>query len=425
MTTDTIRTIIFGRNTLLLRTTYCIEITAVPKGWNLYQTDMVAQGTPDICYDVYSASVSNLGNCSYELRMSDVPTTGIIQKHSGLEEVLRSLKKLSISDPEKKGVPEDWVRQPPELFSGKWDENVTKFLKSFTAPVDRMKLNLESAELISHFKEYLKSEALRISDPLAVIYPERNEFVEKFSDRFNGKERIKRAKAELAIFDAMDLTDQTEQITEILKKATTMDRNRILDKDHQKRFGKSKRELAMYSNSKHSNSQPDQLSPKSQLKIVTTSSGKYMARIKCFRCELTGHYSRDCPTYASKATNEITETKNPKHENTRVRKIPFSTGITAPESKRLDVSNTPTPIRKLLEKKLDVNLVELRNQYESTKEVTAVTVRLSKHNIRKSGLLDGIGTGDELCGKNNADKLHKSACQAVTKRETEVQGIRV
>ncbi|OMJ26206.1 Gag-Pol polyprotein [Smittium culicis] len=376
-----------------------------PKDRDSNLSPVSAYESEDQYYDVFSASLSDRSRT--ELSISDISTTGIVQKHSGLEEVLRNLKKLSISDPEKKGVPEDWVRQPPAIFSGKWDENVTKFLKSFTAHVDSMKLNLESAELISYFKEYLKGEALRISDPLAVIYPEWNEFVEKFSDRFNGKERIKRAKAELvklnlyseevlfifarlkAIFDAMDLTDQTEQITEILKKASTMDRNRILDKgletfsevmeyflteeDRQKRFGKSKRELATYSNSKTSNSQSDPFSPKSQVKIVTTSSGKDMTRIKCFRCELTGHYARDYPTYASKATNDLAEVKTPKQENTRVRKIPFSTGITAPESKRLDVSNTPTPIRKLLEKKLDVNLVELRNQYESTKEVTAVT----------------------------------------------------
>ncbi|OMJ09955.1 hypothetical protein AYI69_g10434 [Smittium culicis] len=192
-----------------------------------------------------------------------------------------------------------------------------------------------------------------------------------------------------AIFDAMDLTDQTEQITEILKKASTMDRNRILDKgletfskvmeyflteeDRQNRLGKSKRELATYSNSKISNSQSYPLSPKSQLKIVTTSSGKYMTRIKCFRCELTGHYAWDIPTYTNIHTNELFEVKTPKQENTKVRTIPFSMGIKAPESIRWDVSNTLTPIRKLLEKKLDVNLVELRYQYESTKEVIALT----------------------------------------------------
>ncbi|OMJ17838.1 hypothetical protein AYI69_g7272, partial [Smittium culicis] len=364
-----------------------------------------AYETKDQYCDVHSAFISD--NHRAELSISDVPTTGIVQKHSGLEEVLRNLKKLSISDPEKKGVPEDWVRQPPATFSGKWDENVTSFLKTFTAHVDSMKLNLESTELINYFKEYLKGEALRISEPLAVIYPNWDNFVEKFSDRFNGKERIKRAKAELfklslyseevlfvfaklkSIFEAMELQDETEQLTEILKKSTINDRNRILDKgletfsevleyylteeERHKRFGKPKRDQPSQSSLKSSATSSEYSDGKKQVKVVTATVSKDLTKVKCFRCEMIGHYARDCPVYQSK-TNKVTSvTETPKQDNSKVRKLPFSTGITAPENKRVDLSNTPTPIRKLLEKKLDVNLVDLGDQMRVTKEVTAVT----------------------------------------------------
>ncbi|OMJ17839.1 Retrovirus-related Pol polyprotein from transposon [Smittium culicis] len=376
-----------------------------PKDRNSTPPKENAYETKDQYCDVHSAFISD--NHRAELSISDVPTTGIVQKHSGLEEVLRNLKKLSISDPEKKGVPEDWVRQPPATFSGKWDENVTSFLKTFTAHVDSMKLNLESTELINYFKEYLKGEALRISEPLAVIYPNWDNFVEKFSDRFNGKERIKRAKAELfklslyseevlfvfaklkSIFEAMELQDETEQLTEILKKSTINDRNRILDKgletfsevleyylteeERHKRFGKPKRDQPSQSSLKSSATSSEYSDGKKQVKVVTATVSKDLTKVKCFRCEMIGHYARDCPVYQSK-TNKVTSvTETPKQDNSKVRKLPFSTGITAPENKRVDLSNTPTPIRKLLEKKLDVNLVDLGDQMRVTKEVTAVT----------------------------------------------------
>ncbi|OMJ21503.1 hypothetical protein AYI70_g3457 [Smittium culicis] len=375
------------------------------KMYSKYMELALAYETQEECYDVFSAYIFKEDPSHTELNISEVSTTGVIQKHTGLEEVIRNLKRLSISDPDRKGVPEDWVKQPPPIFSGKWDENVLTFMKTFTVHVGSMGLNLESSELLSYFKEYLNGEALRVAGPLAVIYPEWPDFVEKFSERFNGKERVKNAKKELlkldlygdealfvfaklkSIFEAMDLIEESEKTDEILKKCSIADRNRILDKgltkfsevleyflteeERRKKFEKVKKDhnKTFKPKSIEKSAQPS----RHQIKLVSPPASKDLSKIKCFRCESYGHYARDCSEYPNKSDQKTVEDQTPVQGNPKLRRIPFSTGVDAPENKRLDFRKTPTPIRRILGKKEDVNLVDLKSQTKNKECVTAVT----------------------------------------------------
>ncbi|OMJ16365.1 Pro-Pol polyprotein [Smittium culicis] len=200
---------------------------------------------------------------------------GIVQKQTPIDTLTRNLRKLSIQDKEETegddyDNPEDnsepdaasstptkltstnistWIHQAPQIFHGRWDEDVWKFTETFNKHVKSLSISLDSEELLNYFKEYLEGEVLRVVEPLMVLYAEWDTFIVKFTQRFTTHDRKTLAKAEfkkmniyaeeslftfsklLKNFQIMAPTDEATKVVNILKEYTEVDRNRLLDKE--------------------------------------------------------------------------------------------------------------------------------------------------------------------------------------------------
>ncbi|OMJ14778.1 Retrovirus-related Pol polyprotein from transposon [Smittium culicis] len=372
-----------------------------------------------LCHEIFSLSFadqkSNQSRTKKILPESEsalLPNSRIIKKYTGIEEVISNLERLSLSDKEKRDVPVDWINQPPKLFSGKWDEDVVVFMTQFNDHVDSMGLNLDGLELISYFKEYLSGEASRISTPLSIIYPGWKEFIEKFALRFSGKERKDKAKKELdrldiygdevlftfarisTIFVAMGTIEESDKVDKILKKCSETDRYRIFDKgcdtfhkilefflteeERRIKFTKQKKDISKASQSRISTTDNSRLSSTSNASLPKFASKSDISHIKCFKCNDQGHFARDCTTEVKAPQSG---TKTPEYGNQKIRKLPFSTGISAPNRKKLDINVTPSPIRKSWGKDAEINLVEVNQQLKNQEDVTAITGLLSINGV--------------------------------------------
>ncbi|PVU86735.1 hypothetical protein BB561_006576 [Smittium simulii] len=130
----------------------------------------------------------------------------------------------------KEKTPTGWVKQPPNKFGGKWNED---------------------------------ADALKIGSQLVVIYSKWDTFILKFVRRFDGEERQERAKKKLEKLDLyrikalkifVDLTkitqamrknsDEEFKVKELLKKCSEQDHYRLLQmKENIKTYGKKKRAI--------------------------------------------------------------------------------------------------------------------------------------------------------------------------------------
>ncbi|OLY85414.1 hypothetical protein AYI68_g400 [Smittium mucronatum] len=125
------------------------------------------------------------------------------------------------------------------------------------------------------------------------------------------------------------------------------------------------------------------------------------SHIKCFKCNDQGHYTRDC-------TKEVKEpksgTETPEYGNQNIQKLSFSTGISAPNRKKLDLNATPSPIRKRRGKDAEINLVELDHRLNKQEYVTAITGLLSINGVEKKFQYDS-GAAVNVISKVLAESL--------------------
>ncbi|OMJ29673.1 hypothetical protein AYI69_g806 [Smittium culicis] len=201
---------------------------------------------------------------------------GILQKQTPIDTLTRNLRNLSVRDDDERSVDEysnpeqdaedsdsnsspatkpttssikKWIYQAPPIFHGRWDEDVWKFAELFNKHVKSLNVTLDSEELLNYFKEYLEDEALRVVEPLMVLYPEWDAFIVNFTQRFTTPDRKSRAKKEfkkmniyaedslftfaklVKFFQVMGQTNEATKVVEILNKFSEVDRNRLLDKD--------------------------------------------------------------------------------------------------------------------------------------------------------------------------------------------------
>ncbi|OLY79736.1 Retrovirus-related Pol polyprotein from transposon 412, partial [Smittium mucronatum] len=362
-------------------------------------------------YDVLTLASDNSveGTKDYECKPASGPNVAsrVVRYHSGLEEVLTNLKNLSISSADKTTEPESWVKQPPKIFRGKWDEDVEPFLKTFNDHVASMGVKLDGAEIISYFKEYLDGEALRISSPLSIIYPEWSLFISKFSFRFDGKEKIVQARKELnkldlysdevlfifakisTIFQAMKIIEDEEKVYELLKKCSNVDRNRILDKDlvtfsdimefflteeeRAQKFGKASKGRSETKDKTSTKLESYRFEESNQNRRLSIPSQKEASGYKCFNCSEIGHYARDCTRLINQNRFKGENMLTPEDRNKQTRRIPFSSENYGRDHKKPDMRSTPTPIRKLYKNDNNINLVELNSVKTMEPSVIAVT----------------------------------------------------
>ncbi|OLY79965.1 hypothetical protein AYI68_g5950, partial [Smittium mucronatum] len=363
-----------------------------------------------ICYDVLSIAIGSSEGGSTNPKISEElvhePSSRVIQYRSGIEEVISNLKNLSISDQDKAKLEERWVKQPPHIFNGNWDEEVEPFMKTFNNHVESMGVKLDEMELISYFKEYLSGNALKISMPLSILYPKWNLFIPKFAERFDGKEKIEKAKLELkkldiysdevlfifanisTIFKSMRIYEEEDKVFELLKKCTAVDRNRILDKglnsfaeimdfftteeDRNRKFGKFSKEKPENRITKSY----QQTSSRSGFNILINPQEDSIQNSKvtrCFKCNAPGHYARDCTIEKDPDVREVHKFNTPEDRNKNSRRIPFGSSSYGRDHKRIDYNITPTPMRQPYRNDKDVNLVDLKLQGPKRVSITAVT----------------------------------------------------
>ncbi|PVU94238.1 hypothetical protein BB561_002712 [Smittium simulii] len=256
-------------------------------------------------------------------------------------------------------IPTEWVKQPPNKFGGKWNEDVVVFFKVFLKHLISMNAKFEEVEVRTYFLSYLEADALKIGSQLAVIYPKWDTFIQKFVHRFDGEEKRERARKELEKLDLyrnealttfVDFTkiiqamrkenDEEFKVKELLKKCSEQDRYRLL-----------------------------------QMKIKTTEEVMEYFMEQEENEKIYGKTKRTIPVESSiKAkTVNITEGKlNPKEMRTpekvagNVRRLPFSSGNHAPDKKK--VHEYYSPSRNI--KQEAINLVEIPSYTEP--EIAAV-----------------------------------------------------
>ncbi|OMJ20514.1 Transposon Ty3-I Gag-Pol polyprotein [Smittium culicis] len=384
---------------------------------------------------------------------------GIIQKQTPIDTLTRNLKNLSLNGKDSESGDEfldpslmaedaaegsspiklpatnvsNWIHQAPPIFHGRWDEDVWKFAEQFNKHVSSLTVTLVSDELLNYFREYLEDEALRIVEPLMVLYPEWDTFIVQFTRRFTHPDRKSRAKVEfkkidmyaeeslftfaklVKIFNIMGALDEDTKVVEILKKCNEVDRNRLLDKDVKTvedimNFFAKKEEQQRVFNKKaekhfdvpsHSSDPTNMFiikrptpgtnsvldkkkdnSHKSNKPTVTPSNntGKNSQRRPfCQNCRRHGHTADACrrsqtetPTHTGPLQKREAFSSLP-----RARHEPLKTNT--PSHKRMDVDSTPYKKDVDRYNQADVNLVSIGMQEIPTSNVAAIKGKLKIH----------------------------------------------
>ncbi|OMJ21532.1 Transposon Ty3-I Gag-Pol polyprotein [Smittium culicis] len=389
---------------------------------------------------------------------------GILQKQTPIDTLTRNLRNLSVRDDDKRSVGEytnpeqdaedsdsnsspankpttssikKWIYQAPPIFHGRWDEDVWKFAELFNKHVNSLNVTLDSEELLNYFKEYLEDEALRVVEPLMVLYPEWDAFIVNFTQRFTTPDRKSRAKKEfkkmsiyaedslftfaklVKIFQVMGQTDEATKVVEILKKCNEIDRNRLLDKDvttveeimnffakkeEQKRIF-DKNNVKNFHVASHATDNTDMFKikraapgsntvlEKKTRGVKSTSgevstTGNFSARTStsrpfCKKCKRHGHSADTCRTFPTETPTRAAESnkREPVSSLPRPRQGAFRTNT--PYQQRMDVDSTPYRNAASQPNNAHVNLVSIGLQSVPASNVAAIKgkVKVNKQDV--------------------------------------------